>query len=293
MLQRTAWSVALGALAGCGGGSNATAPGGTTSLTDSTALSPTSTSPKTVSLAHPTAADLDSIRATPSTFLDVYAALGTDPASVVRTAFGAPFATLNDTGCAILFAAVTSSLMAPIGSTALAPITATLTELLASPYLACGHYCKLTLLLSTLEYPTVLPPEAPAGSPAKPTIHFLVWLDTAPIDVGYHSQLVVTNVLDSACLLLDPTYGIAMVLPNDAQFPSAALTPIENAASLLQTPTAAGDLVIFNSSNASQGPTLLSAMLGGEMGPAYIYHDSIYGSEGWDTAMAAVVPGVG
>ena len=38
---------------------------------------------------------------------------------------------------------------------------------------------------------------------------------------------------------------------------------------------------------------LATVMASGEMSPAFIYHDSIYGSEGWDTRMSEVVPGVG
>jgi hypothetical protein len=298
MLQGSGASLAVAALSACGGGGSGSpsAQSPAAQLAENVAAAKSAGWP-TATLAHPTASDIASMRTTPADFLSAYNDLGTSvsntPEAVIRAAFGSSFASLNSSGCLTLFAAVTASQVATLGDTPLAPMDATLLQLLGSTSLACGHYCKLTLLLATLEYPTILPPDAAAGSPPKPTIHFLVWLDSAPINVGYHAQLIVTNVLDNAYLLLDPTYGIAMSLPYDAGIPNASLTVIENATTLLESPAAAGALVVFNANSLSQGPQLATVMASGEMSPAFIYHDSIYGSEGWDTRMSEVVPGVG
>ena len=60
---------------------------------------------------------------------------------------------------------------------------------------------KLATLFALLGNPLLIPPDATSGAVQKPSIHFLVWLDTVPLGTGYHSQLLVTKVLDGAYLL--------------------------------------------------------------------------------------------
>ena len=187
-----------------------------------------------------------------------------------------------------VYATMTAFDCAPLGTTTLAPMTATLGQLLNSDFLGCGHFCKLTTMLSMLGHPQLAPPDAPAGSPAKPTVHFLVWVQTVPLGTGIHSQLILSNVLDDAYLLLDPSYGYGVRIPYVGAGPAPGLTVIENAATMLQTPIAESNLLVLDPDGIATNPKTYQIVLGGQLGPGYIYHDSIYGSEGWDSRIAAI-----
>lgn len=264
-------------LAGCGGGSSS-----------SDSLAPPADAEQLIEVP---ASGLAAMRARPETFLDVYGALASGSstsADVVRAKLGAQFASLDDAGCMAVYATMVAFDCAPQGTTSLAPLTATLAQLMNSDFMACGHFCKLTTLLTALGHPQVIPPDAAAGSPAKPTVHFLVWVQSVPLDTGIHSQLILANVLDDAYLLLDPTYGYGVRIPYVGAGPDPSLTVIENAATMLQTPIAADNLVVLNPETTLPSPQTLEVVLGGQLSPGYIYHDSIYGSEGWDTRIAGI-----
>jgi len=143
-------------------------------------------------------------------------------------------------------------------------------------------------MLSLLGHPELIPPDADTASPPKPTVHFLVWLDTVPLNTGFHGQLVITNVLTDAYLLLDPTYGYALRIPFVGAGPQAALTVIENAATMLQTPIAQQNLAVLDPNGTASKPDMFQTLLSGALGPQYIEHDSIYGSEGWDIRIAQI-----
>ena len=223
----------------------------------------------------------------PTYFTDTQTAGGV---TGVSTKLGAPFADLSPEGCYATFAAVTSFNVAPSSETGyiVPPLTATLSDLLTSQLLACGGYCKLTAILTAQEYPTIVPPDAAAGAPAKPTLHMVVWLQTAPINIGVHSQIVVANVLPDAYLLLDPFYAYAMRIPYGTSAPDPSLTVIENAAALLQTPALTDNVMLLESTLIAERKQVMAAMMSGAMGPQYIYHDALYGSEGWDTVLATL-----
>lgn len=278
-LRTTLSALGLWTLTGCGAGS-----GGSQTPPSSTAqLFPVATQ------------RLNAIRALPASFLSVYSALGgaVSSAAYVRSKLGASFASLADEGCMATFASMIAFDCAPNGTTQLAPLTATLGELLYSRQLACGHFCKLTTLLSFLGYPELIPPDAPAGSPPKPTVHFIVWIEHVPLNTGVHSQLILSNVLDDAYLLLDPTYGYALRIPFAGAGPQADLTVIENATTMMQTPIAQDNLVVLNPAGTANVPQMLSTLLSGELGPGYIYHDALYGAEGWDARIAQVFDSMG
>jgi hypothetical protein len=236
------------------------------------------------------AASLASIRARPETFLTAYSALGglSSSGAFMRSKLGSAFASLTDTGCMAMYGTLVSYNSAPVGCTPLAPIPATMQQLLASSALACGHFCKLTTLFSLLGHPELIPPDEDSGSPPKATAHFIAWLENVPLNTGFHSQLILTNVLDSAYLLLDPTYAYALRVPFVGSGPQASLTAIENAATMLQTPIAQENLVVLNSNGTATVPDMLTTVRSGALGPQYIEHDSIYGSEGWDTRISKV-----
>lgn len=241
------------------------------------------------------AADLAGIIARPETFLSTYQKLGgtTSSAAYVQSQLGASFVTLTDAGCMATFASVVAYNTAPLGTTTLAPLTATLQQLLTSQALTCGHYCKLNTLLTLLGNPQLIPPDAAAGTPDKASIHFLVWLDTVPLNTGFHSQLILTNVLDSAYLLLDPTYAYALRIPYVGAGPQANLSVIENAATMLQTPIPQANLAVLDPQGAVSNPQMLQTVISGALGPQYIYHDSLYGSEAWDARIAQTFDSMG
>jgi hypothetical protein len=291
-LRTTLSSLGLLTLAGCDGGGMTSA--GTSATT--TPPAPIDTTSEGTPMFQVSASLLASIVARPETFLAGYAGLGdtaTPADAYVRTQLGAPFATLSDSGCIATFASVVAFNAAPVGATSLAPMTATMKQLLSSPALACGHFCKLTTLFSLLGNPLLIPPDAAAGDAAKPTVHFLVWLDTVPLGTGYHSQLIISNVLDSAYLLLDPLYAYALRIPYVGAGPQTSLTVIENATMMMQTPIAQDNLAVLDPRGTSSSPQILTTVLGGTLGPQYIFHDSLYGSEGWDTQIGLIFDDLG
>jgi hypothetical protein len=285
-LRTTLGALGFWTLAGCGGGGGSGADTGASLAPDATAgAAALPVSP----------INLASIRERPENFLTVYGALGGSASSAahVQSRLGTAFASLTDAGAMATYAAAVAYQSAPYGSTALAPLDATMGQLLNSQALACGHYCKLTAMLSLLGHPELIPPDAAAGSAAKPTVHVLVWWVDVPLNDGVHSQLVVTNVLDDAYLLLDPTYGYALRIPFVGAGPQASLTVIENAATMMQTPMAQDDLAVLASGGIPLTSTMVQTVLSGALGPQYIYHDADYGSEGWDTRIAQVLDSLG
>lgn len=285
-------SVSVSALAGCGAGQGT---GRATGTQLAPALSAAPLIPSTLAVS---AQAMASIAARPENFLIEYQILGggsrTAAASALRKAMGPSFTTLTDTGCLAVYAAMVAASAAPVGDPGFPPMDASLTQLLQATALSCGHYCKLATLLALLGRATLSPPDLLASSTSLPgTVHFLVWLDTVPLNTGYHSQLVVSNVLTNAWLLLDPLYGFAMALPFGSSGPQSGLTDIENAATSLTEPVSAQGLVQFNDTNLGSNPTITQLMTSGVLGPQYIYHDSIYGSEGWDTRIAQVIGNLG
>ena len=47
-------------------------------------------------------------------------------------------------------------------------------------------------------------------------------------------------------------------------------------------------LLVLDPDGIATNPKTYQIVLGGQLGPGYIYHDSIYGSEGWDSRIAAI-----
>jgi hypothetical protein len=235
-------------------------------------------------------ADMSKVIASPSAFPSVYRAIAPDgdPDDAVRGALGPNFATLTSEGCAAVFATLFAFNLAPVGSNPVPPLTATLQQLLESKALSCGHYCKLTTILSLLISSYLIPPDAPAGAPPKATIHVVVWYQDAPLNQGVHAQLVVANVLTNAYLLLDPLFGLALRIPFAGSYPQPALTVIENAADLLSQPIDSSNLVVLDSIDVEGKSTVQSVLIGGQLGATYIYHDALYGSEGWDTQLSLI-----
>jgi hypothetical protein len=241
------------------------------------------------------AAQMAAIRSRPETFLGAYSALGsgTSSAAFVRSKLGAQFASLSDAGCLTTFATVIASDCAPSGETSLDPMAASLAQLLSSPALACGHFCKLATLLSLLGHPELIPPDADPGAPPKPTLHFMVWLANVPLGTGLHSQLLLANVLDNAYLLLDPMYAVALRIPFVGAGPSADLTVIENAAVMLKTPIPQDNLTLLSPGPTAGLPPMLPALMGGALGPMYVLHDALYGAEGWDLRIGQIFDHLG
>lgn len=273
-------SLGLSTLAGCGGGG---AGGSTAAGTSSYVVQEPSQFAQQL-LAAP-ASLITGIKSQPLNFLSAYAALNGSPSAFVQSKLGPAFAGLSDAGSMAAYASLVAFSCAQLGSTTLAPLPATMSELLSTPAMGCGHFCKLTTMLTLLGHPELIPPDGAAGAPA---LHFIVWLQNVPLQTGVHSQLVITNVLANAYLLLDPTYGYALRLPFPAAGPSASLTAIENAATILATPLAAQNLAILDPAGTANVPAMTQTLLSGALGPQYVYHDSIYGSEGWDTQISQI-----
>jgi hypothetical protein len=287
-LRAALGSAGLWALAGCGGGED-TAQSSSTAGFDNTSLVGTPKLPLS-------ATTLAGIRARPESFLSAYSALGgsgSSAAAVVQSLLGASFGSLSDAGCMATFATLAAFECAPNGDSLFDPLPATMRDLLSSPWLACGHYCKLTTLLSLLGHPELIPPDAPAGTPAKPTVHVLVWLEQVPLHTGVHAQLIVANVLNEAYLLLDPTYAYALRIPFVGAGPQPGLTVVENATSMLQTPITADNLAVLDPAGTSAVPQMLSVITGGALGPQYVYHDALYGCEGWDARLSQIFDSMG
>ncbi len=233
-------------------------------------------------------ADLLNMAARPEYFFNMYQALapGASAAAFMRQQLGSTFATLEDPGCLATYATVVSFNVAPTGDPTQGPFDATLNQLVNATALTCGHYCKLTTILTLLQYPQLIPPDATYGSQAKPTIHFVVWLDNVPLNTGIHSQLILSNVMDSAYLLLDPLYGFAMRIPYSSTYPQANLSVIDNAVRLLSTPHDPSNLIVLDPRGVASNPAVVPTMIGGQLNPSYIYYDALYGSIGWDDHIA-------
>ena len=285
-LLGAAGSVGAWTLAGCGGGGSSSA-----GSTDSSYVIQEPSQFAQQLLPAP-ASVIASIKAQPLSFLSAYGALNgsAPPSALVQSKLGSEFAGLSDAGSMATYASLVAFSSALLGTTSLAPLTASMSELLSAPAMACGHFCKLASLLTFLGHPEVIPPDGAAGSPS---LHFIVWLQSVPLDTGVHSQLILSNVLPNAYLLLDPTYGYALRIPYSPAGPSASLTVIENAASMLSTPIAAANLAILDPAGTANTPTMTQTLLSGTLGPQYVYHDSFYGSEGWDTRISQTFDSMG
>jgi hypothetical protein len=239
---------------------------------------------------------LAGIAARPQTFPCAYARLavgGSSADAYVRSQLGAAFASLTDAGCLATYASVVAFNTAPAGMTTLDPASATLAQLLGAQALAVTHFCKLTTLLALIGNPLLIPPDAPAGDPVKPSVHFLVWLDSAPLNSASHAQLIIANVLDNAYLLLDPTYAYVLRIPYVGAGPQASLSTVENAATMLQTPITRENLAVLDPAGTAAVPQLQQAVISGALGPQYISHDPTSGSESWDARIAQVFDDLG
>jgi hypothetical protein len=231
----------------------------------------------------------------PETFLVAYGAIGgsTSSATYIRSQLGAPFSSLSDAGCMAIFAVTVAFNAAPAGSTTLDPLAATLQQLLSAPALASAHFCKLATLLSLLGSPALIPPDAAHGSPPKATIHPLVWLEDVPLNTAVHSQIVISNVLNEAYLLLDPMYAYALRIPFVGAGPQGGKSDIENAALMMQTPIAPENLAVLDPAGTASVPEMLQTVISGTLGPQYLELTTTEGSENWDTQIARVFDNMG
>jgi len=279
-------SIGFWALAGCGGGD---------STTPESSAAAAGLAANTSGAMFPLASALANIRARPETFLSSYGALGgtTSSNAHVRSQLGTPFASLNDAGSMSVFASAVAFASAAQGNNSIDPLTATMRQILSSAQLACGHFCKLTTLLTLLGHPGLIPPDATPGGSPKPTLHFLVWYENVPMPTGVHSQLILANVLENAYLLLDPMYGYAVRIPFVGAGPQADLTVIENAATMLQTPVGQSNLALLDPAGTAGLSQMVQVVIGGGLGPQYIYHDVLYGSEAWDNQIGQVFNSMG
>jgi len=234
---------------------------------------------------------LAAIVARPEKFLTAYSSLGggTDAAAYVRSQLGGPFAALQDAGCLATFATVVSYNAVPAGTSPLDPTAATLHELLTAPALAAQHRCRLSALLSLLGNPVLIPPELPAGSKPKATLHFLAWLSTVPLNTGPHTQLVIANVFDQAYLLLDPQYAYALRIPFVGAGPQSSLTLAENVATMMQTPLPPDNLALLDPAATDTVPQMLQVLLSGALGPQFVDKGATTGADFWDNNIAQVV----
>lgn len=281
-IRRTIATVSASALASYGTGRSAvaqTAPAAGVSSNTPFVISPST---------------LASIVARPETFLLEYQALGggsaTDAAAAIRTALGAAFATISDTGCMAVYASVIAFNVAPQGNPGFSAMDASLSQLLNATLLSCEHFCKLATMLAFLGRATLGPPDLSNQTNSPPaTIHFILWLDSVPLDSGYHSQLVISNALTNAYLLLDPTYAFALAIPFGPSGPQSNLTDIENAATFLEQPLGAENLVVFDAASQQVNPTAIQFMTSGSLGPQYIYHDPNSGSEAWNARIGQII----
>jgi len=278
------------ALTGCGGGpSNGSTPPASSVVTQPSDAPLVPNPEESTGKVQVSATVLEGIRSRPERFLQTYAQLGnSSPLTYMQSILGTPFASLTDAGAMLTYASIVGFTCAPSGANPIPPIPSTLQQLLASRALACGHVCKLATMLALLGHPELIPPDAAAGSPAKPTVHFVAWLENVPLKTGLHSQLITANVLDDAYLLLDPLYAYALRIPYVGAGPSADLTVIENAVTMMQTPIASENLVVLDPQATASTPQMLNTVISGAMGPQYIEHDALFGSEGWDIRIAQI-----
>jgi hypothetical protein len=138
-------------------------------------------------------------------------------------------------------------------------------------------------LLSLLANPWLVPPDLNTAGTAKPTIHFLTWLPTVPLNTGAHCQVVVFDVLTSAYLLLDPMYAYALSIPYVGSGPQNSLSVVENAATFLQTPITTQNLAILDPAGTGAVPQMLTTLLSGALGPQYLDSSSTDGPAAWDS----------
>ena len=285
-LRTALGSMGFWALAGCGGGSGS----GSSVPSFSSAADRTTALPLS-------SATLTSIRARPELFLSAYDAFGGigsgASAAYVQSRMGASFAGMSDAGCLATFAALVAFECAPAGTNPIDNQTATMRQLLDSQALNCGHYCKLTTLLALLGHPELIPPDAPAAAAPQATLHFVIWLENVPLKTGLHSELIISNVLEDAYLLLDPLYAFALRIPFVGSGPQASLSVVENAVTMLQTPITQDNLAVLDPAGPAMLPNMLNVLTSGTIGPQYIYHDSIWGCEGWDTVISQIFNGMG
>jgi hypothetical protein len=259
-LQASLGSLGYLALAGCGND----AANGTTAATNTSAA--TNAPVTTLNAFEVPATTVAAITARPEHFLNVFDELGgnslqpvaatgsslplagTDSllplaATVkIREQLGSSFGSLTVNGAIATFASAVAFNVAPLGPTSVDPMNGTLSQLLKSPALTCGHFCKLATLFAFLGNARLNPSDAGAAPLTAARLHFLVWLGNVPLQTGFHSQLVLQGVLDRAYLLLDPTYAYALRIPHPPGGPDPNLSVVENAATMLQTPLAASNL---------------------------------------------------
>jgi len=187
------------------------------------------------------------------------------------------------------FGSVVAVDIAPAGTSTLDPMNATLHELLTAPALASQRFCRLSALLTLLGNPALVPPELPPDSQPKATLHFLTWLSTVPLNTGAHTQLVVTNVMDRAYLLLDPQYAYVLRIPFVGSGPQSSLTLAENVATMMQTPLSPDNLALLDPAATSTVPQMRQVVLSGALGPEYLDQGATSGSDFWDDNIAQVI----
>jgi hypothetical protein len=283
------------ALSGCDAPAGNEATNGTTTVSNTAAATGT----VAANVFDVQASTVAAIVQRPEQFLSAYFALAgtaTVPRAAtlaVRRQLGTAFSSLSTSGAIATFASAVAFNVAPLGPTSVDPMNGTLGQLLTSPALTCGHFCKLTTLFSYLGNAQLNPSDAGAVPVAAPRLHFLVWLGTVPLQTGFHSQLVLQGVLDQAYLLLDPTYAYALRLPHPPGGPDPNLSVVENAAAILQSPLPATNLALLDERGSASMPQMIDTALSGALGPQFIYHDSIYGCEGWDARIAQIIRNFG
>jgi hypothetical protein len=241
------------------------------------------------------AAVLAQIVARPETFVAAYQGLGgsTGPAAYVASQLGSPFAGLPDAGSIPAFAASVAFNVAPAGTTTLDPLTATLNELLTAETLDALHFCKLNALLALIGSPGLSPSGQPTDGAANASLHFLVWLDTVPLNTGAHTQLVITNVLADAYLLLDPMYAFALRIPFIGSGPQANLSIAVNVATMLQSPIARDNFAVLDPDGTSAVPAIPQVMVSGALGPQYLNGSASDGCLVWDRRIAQIIDNMG
>jgi len=248
------------------------------------------------------AGDLTSIAERPTRILNVFRQLApaADANVFVRQKLGSPFTTLENAGCAAVFATLVAFNLAPYGDPGIPPLTATLAQLMQAPLMSCGHYCKTAFMLSLLFQSDLSPPDSQSWEPYRPTMHFIVWNTNSPLNIGVHLQMVVTDAFeDAAFLLLDPTMGVVMRIPNASQSMPAPGLVAQSVATSLQVPITAANLVVLDDAPVDDGGTytdranVIHALTSGVLSPADVYYDPTSGTNGWETAMAGVLDRLG
>jgi hypothetical protein len=282
------------ALAGCDQSTSEATASTTAATNEAGATSAVTSNPLAVD-----SSTVAAVVARPEHFLAAYFGLGGSSAlpnaaaGAIKARLGTAFASLSNSGALATYASAVAFNVAPLGPTSVDPMNGTLSQLLGSPALTCGHFCKLATLFSFLGNARLNPSDTDAVPDVAPRLHFLVWTGTVPLQTGFHSQLVLKGVLQNAYLLLDPTYAYALRIPHPPGGPDPNLSVIENAATMLQTPLSAANLAVLDPRGTAAMPQMLDTVLSGALGPQYVYHDSIYGCEGWDARIARIINNFG